>query len=314
LNPPRAQHVVAQLSSHSRTQPRTLPTQVQPAFARPRVLLPPPLPPMPQQRKPPIAPPHSPVAAPPRPGAQIQARLPHSPAPRLTAPPLQRAPLPVAPRPLAFPAPGQVRSATAQLHRAPAAPPRLPAALQLRHPQAPGAPFVLQAHGLAPRYGGSEVVQPFWGYAGYVYDTISAVGIGATIIATIATLCKASGLGWLAPLFIPAIGTFLQAILVYEGKQNNTDNLIGDGRAETYLGAVTTLVNTVAGAVGIMVGTGAVTAGIVTTVLVSLIMLVLEGLRIKLLNRQTVYEAVYNGIKAKCSGGVEGQNLLPNNN
>ena len=164
-----------------------------------------------------------------------------------------------------------------------------------------------------PRYGVSEVVQPgFWDYAGYIYDTVSPVGILATIIATIATLAGAAGLGWLAPLFIPLVGGFVQGCLTIEG-EGKAQNLTGDSKKEKYLGLITNFVNGFASAVGIMIGTGAVTAAIATTVIVSVIMVVLEVLRVQLLDRKTIYGVVFKAITACCRSG-EQQQLLPSNN
>lgn len=82
---------------------------------------------------------------------------------------------------------------------------------------------------------------------------------------------------------------------------------------EKYLGAISMLIAGVTGLVGTMVASGAVSAAAVTTGIVSLIMLVLEILRVQWITRDTVYGLVWSKIRCcqtdcvvGCIGGQSG--------
>lgn len=154
------------------------------------------------------------------------------------------------------------------------------------------------------------VVQPgFWeAWAGakqYVYDGFSAASVIATIISAIASAANASGLGWLAPLAIPAIGAAVQGLLA-----NRDENLVGPDMRQKDLSVFNTFVGAVAGAIGVMVASGAVTPAAVTTGIVSFIMIIAEILRVQWLDRETIYGLVRRKIQ-ECRGGENAQ-LLPN--
>jgi hypothetical protein len=150
---------------------------------------------------------------------------------------------------------------------------------------------------------GNVIQGDFWDHVGYVYDFISASSIVATIVGAIASAASAGGLGWLAPFFIPVAGSAIQEFLKIEEEERGGEQLALHGRKQKYLELVSHMVNGVIGVVGILVGSGAVTAGAVTAGVVALIMIVLEGLRIHIIDRETVLGLVTRKVKECCRGG-----------
>jgi hypothetical protein len=141
------------------------------------------------------------------------------------------------------------------------------------------------------------VVQPgFWDIATYVYDSISFASLISTIVAAIGSVASATGLGWLAPLMIPAVGAAIQGWL-----SNRAENLVGPAMRQKDLSVLSALIAAVVGGVGIFVASGFVTAAAVTTGIVSLIMLILEYVRVQGLERETIYGLVWSKIKPLCT-------------
>lgn len=163
-----------------------------------------------------------------------------------------------------------------------------------------------QRGGLAPRCGAiqpsGDVIQLIdWGY---LYDAISIVGILSSIITTIGTAAGATGLGWLVPYCIPALGAFVQGIIgIYQA------GAVGSERRDQVLQQVTQFVVTVlTGVVAYTQGTGDHTAAAIVTGIVTILMLVFEGLRVYWVDRETLYGWVRNAV-ASCRQG-EGVTLL----
>ena len=233
--------------------------------------------------------------------------------------------------------PAVITAVPAQIQRA-AAPslhpthPRLRSPVAVANPYRPhvtgnlqmrpaGLPLVrpTQVGSAIQRYG--NVIQPgFWDYAGYLTDGLSIISIVSQITAAIALTAGAASWGWLVPLALPLVASLVTDILKIEAKeQGQADALKSkEGRMASYEPSIAKFVTGVTTAVFAIAKTAVAWTGWgwVITALTAIIQIVLEIVRVRNVDRDTLYgvikravESTVESCKGSCCGG-ERQALL----
>jgi hypothetical protein len=161
-----------------------------------------------------------------------------------------------------------------------------------------------------------NVIQPsWWDYAGYGTDVLAMISVAAQIAGAIALAAGAASWGWLVPFALPACTTLATDLLKAEAKEQGQDQALKQksGRLAAYEGPIAKFVTTVTLAVlsmakttGTWGGWGAVIAAVTT-----IIQIVLEYVRVRNVDRDTVYGWVKRKVD-ECRAG-EQQPLLASN-
>jgi hypothetical protein len=158
-----------------------------------------------------------------------------------------------------------------------------------------GSSYAVQCYG--------NVIQPgFWDYAGYLSDFLSVSGAVALVVAGFATAAGATGWGWLAPLLYSPLTTLLNAFIEIEAKQQGEENRLKTktGRLAAYEPAiaafVTTGLSTVFAVAQFSTSWGG--WGWVIAAFTLFVQLALEAVRVRNVDRETLYELIWSKMKA----------------
>lgn len=142
-----------------------------------------------------------------------------------------------------------------------------------------------------------------------ISDAVTITGIVGTAITTIAKAASAKGLGWIAPMALGPIATFATTMMSTFEKTDDQKS-----KSQKVITAVINLVGAlmvgVMGALATSQESGGSVFSILATILTLVIMTILEVLRVKYLDRNSIYKVVWEKIKECRQGGTEQQSLL----
>lgn len=161
------------------------------------------------------------------------------------------------------------------------------------------------------------VIQPgFWDWAGYLTDVLSASSVITTIIGAFYAASTASGWGWLIPLAIPLVSSLVTDVLKIEAKQQNVDpNPFPekDGRWAKYEPVLTKFVTSLTLVVMGVAKRGDTWGGWgwLIAAFTSLIQIALEVVRVRNVDRDTIYGVVFKAVQRCCQSRGENAQLLP---
>jgi hypothetical protein len=158
-----------------------------------------------------------------------------------------------------------------------------------------------------------NVIQPdFWDYTGYVTDALSILGTVAQIIAAISVAAGAQGWGWIVPIALPLCAQFVSGILKVQDEKHNDVLKEQEGWVKDYGQHITTFVTGITFGVLTLAKENSNWGGwsAMIAVVTSLIYLALEFLRVRSVDRQTLYGLVKDAVSTCCNRGGDQQALL----